>query len=471
MLLIAMLVSTATALANGPAWVAELSDIAPTHSDRLAVTIPVGSHLAVGVYNTDAVTPQPPANVAATVRVVWLEHRTVYAGLEGQREAAVPYYLPEPSDCAPTGSWVIELRPDAVGRYTVPIECNTNTVTVDLAVIDLPPGEIGYGFYTDHHRFPDLAREPDYDRDMAAHGMTTFTPYAREVPHIPTVDSRDSAQTLAWHIDTAIETGLCDARFPLLCLAIEPKDIQRAKTLARHPWPELIGYNYDEPGLEKGAEVASYAEAWHAVGARTGTAIDGNHARVIGAPLDVWVVHCDSMSDETDAAATAAGKERWVYNCALRGSNAALHRYWAGVYTWSQAPRVCLTWTYTHDPQSRIKPDGTWDLRRVYDTATCGRNGEPVPTVALEGMQEGIIDSRLLQELERRATPEGNAYLDSLRAQVPKTFWPGGRNRDASSYVWDVPDLAVPPIDMVAMRREVLRLLGVQTGAQPGEGE
>jgi hypothetical protein len=84
--------------------------------------------------------------------------------------------------------------------------------------------------------------------------------------------------------------------------------------------------------------------------------------------------------------------------------------------------------------------------------------------VALEGTQEGIIDSRLLQELERRNTPEGNAYLARLREQVPLDFWPEGKGRGYDSeregyYVWDIPDLAVPPVDMVAMRREVLRLL------------
>jgi hypothetical protein len=450
----------AIAAANGPAWVAELSDTSPARSDTVAVTIPIGSHVAVGVYNTDAVQPQPTAGVAATVRVLWLEHRTVFTGLAGEREAAVPYYLPSPAECAPTGFWVVELSPNAVGTYTVPIVCNTNTVTVELTCINLPPSDIGYGFYTDHHRFPDLARESEYDADMAAHGMTTFTPYARELLNIPTVDNKDYAQTLAWHIDTAIDAGLVDQRWPLLCLAIEPKDIQRAREFARHEWPELVGYNYDEPAREKGAEVAEYAQRWHAVGARTGTAIDGAIAQDIGGPLDIWVLHMDSMSQAAVTACADQGKTRWLYNCSLRGSNAALHRYWTGVYTWAQAPEVCLTWTYTHDPKSRINPDGTWNLLRVYDTATCDRNGLPLPTVALEGLQEGIIDSRLLQELTRRNTPEGNAYLAKLRRQVPLTFWPDGKDRTASSYVWDIPDLAVPPVDLVAMRREVLRLLG-----------
>jgi hypothetical protein len=89
------------------------------------------------------------------------------------------------------------------------------------------------------------------------------------------------------------------------------------------------------------------------------------------------------------------------------------------------------------------------------------RDGKPLPTVALEGMAEGIVDSRLLQDLERRGGPEAQAYLAKLRASVPLTFWPDGRNRDYSkAYVWDVPDTAVPPVDMVAMRAEVMRLRG-----------
>lgn len=450
----------AIAAANGPAWVAELSAIDPPHSDTLAVTIPLGSHVAVAIYNSDAVDLQPPEGVTATIRVIWYEHRTVYAGMPEERDAVVPYYLPEPMDCSPTGSWVVELTPFSVGTYTVPIACNTNTVTVELTVIDLPPSDIGYGFYTDHHRQPDLTQEPAYDRDMAAHGMTTLTPYARELTHVSGIDNTDSAQLLAWHIDTAIDAGLCDARFPLLCLSTGPENLPRAKDFARHPWPELIGYNYDEPSEERGPAVAECADRCHAVGMRTGTAIDGRIAQASGGPLDIWVLHMDSMSAEAIAACEAGGKERWLYNCALRGSNAALHRYWTGLYTWAQAPRVCLTWTYTHDPTSRIMPDGTWNLLRVYDTATCDRNGKPLPTVALEGMQEGIIDSRMLQELARRDTPEGNAYLSELRAQVPITFWPDGKDRTASSYVWDVPDLAVPPVDLVAMRAELLRLLG-----------
>lgn len=452
--LLCLIALPAIAFSNGPAWVSELSDTSQQRADVLSVTIPVGSHLAAAVHNTDAVEPQCPEGVTATVRVVWFEHRTVYRGMPEEREASIPYYLPEPIDCAPTGAWVVELKPQAAGTYTVPVVCNTNTVTVHLRVIDLPQSDIGYGFYTDHHRFPDITREPEYDADMAAHGMNTFTPYAREIPHV--MDNSDYARILAWHIDTAIEQGLCDVRFPLLCLAIEPDKLASAKAFARNEWPELIGYNYDEPAVEKGAEVAEYAAKWHAVGARTGTAIEWHIAQQIGDPLDILVIHMDGMTAE----ALQTDKDRWLYNCSLRGSNAPLHRYWTGVYTWAVKPRVALTWTYCHDHNSRIQPDGTWNLLRVYDTASCDRNGLPLPTVALEAMQEGIIDSRLLQELERRGTEAGRQYLDALRASVELDFWKDGRDRSASGYVWDEADLQVPAIDCCKVRRDVLRLLG-----------
>ena len=443
--------------ANGPASVAELSDTSGARAEALTVTIPVGSHVAVAVTNTDAVTPNPPAGIAATVRVMWLEQRRVFVGKAEERDAAIPYYLPLPKDCTPTGSWVVELAPQAAGTYVVPLVCNSNTVTVTVRCVEITRSGIGYGFYTDPVRMADPDKEGVYYADMAAHGMNTFTPYAREVGPRPW----DYAQCLASHIDTAIAAGLVDNRFPLLCLSTGYADLARAQGFAKTPWPELWGYGNDEPAITAGAAVAETSAAWHAVGAKTATAIDGATALAIGAPLDGWIIHMDSMSVGVVSAAKAAGKRRWLYNCALRGSNAALHRYMTGVYTWATAPEVCLIWTYMHSATSRITPAGAWAMERVYDTASADREGNPIPTVALEGLQEGIIDSRLLQELERRDTRQGRIYLGELRRQVPLTFWPDGRNRDYSSYVWDVPDLAVPPVDMVKMRRDVLRLLGM----------
>lgn len=455
-LLLTLLLAVSAAAANGPASVAELSDTSGRRSDTLSVVLPLGSHVAVAVYNTDAVTPQTPAGIAATVRVLWYEQRRVFVGLPGEREASIPYYLPKPGDCTPTGSWVVELKPERVGTFTVPLECNSNTCRVTVRCVELPPSAIGYGFYTDSVRYADQSREVDYLRDMAAHGMNTFTPYAREVGPPPW----DYARCLAAHINAARDAGLLDGRFPLLCLSATPEAILGAPRYVRGQCPELVGYNRDEPSAEHGAEVARIADQYEAAGLRNGTAIDGRVALKIGGPVDVWVLHMDSLSAGVLQAARDLGKSRWVYNCALRGTNAAQHRYWTGVYVWAVRPEVALTWTYMHDPASRIKPDGTWNMLLVYDTSSADREGNPIPTVALEGLQEGIIDSRLLQELERRDTRAGRAYLAALRKRVDLGFWTGGVNRDGSSYVWDVPDTQVPPVDCAQVRREVLRLLG-----------
>lgn len=444
--------------ANGPAWLSELGAVNPAKATSLEVTIPLGTHIAVAVHNTDALTTEPPAEVDTAIRVMWFEHRTVFSGMPEERVEAIPYYLPEIKDCPPTGSWVVELTPQATGTFSVPILCNSNTLTVTVTCIELPQSNIGYGFYTDMARYPDIRREREYNRDMAAHGMNTFTPYARELPADYGVDNKDNAALLAWHINKAIEDGLVDTRFPLVCLSAGYEALERAEKMAEYKWPELVGYNRDEPSVEHKDDVAKTAAAWLEAGVRNGTAIDGEVAKIIGDPVDIWIVHMDSMSDEVIQLAVEKAKDRWLYNCALRGSNAPLHRYFTGVYTWAMAPEVCLIWTYTHDPLSRIKPDGTWNLLRVYDTATCDKDGLPIPTMALEGISEGVIDSRLLQEVERLNTPDGNAYLASLKSQVEIKFWPQGKGRDYSSYVWDIPDLAVPPIDLVAMRKELLNL-------------
>lgn len=455
---------SAAALANGPAWIAELSDTSPDKAEAIEVTIPVGSHVALGVYNTDAVRPIAPEGIETTVRILWSEQRTVFVGWPGERESSVPYYLPKPGDCTPTGSWVVELKPASTGTFAVPIECNTNTVTANVQCIDLPASDIGYGFYTDNNRYCDPTREREYDRDMVAHGMNTFTPYAYRRPtqfdgEVTGSEGKDGVPSLVWAIDTAIEEGLCDARFPILCLASGYKDLSEASAIAKHEWPELLGYGNDEPAITQATQVAEESARWHETGRRTGTAINGLHALEIGTPLDVWVLHMDSITPEVLAECKRRGKEFWMYNCSLRGSNAAQHRYWTGVYTWALRPRVCLTWAYMHQPESRIMPDGTWNMLRYYGVASADAQGHPIPTVALEGMGEGVIDSRLLQELQRRNTEAGNAYLDHLRKSVPLGFWTSGHDREYSSYVWDVPDTQVPPIDCHQMRSEVLKLL------------
>ncbi|MDD3493696.1 MAG: hypothetical protein PHZ19_09405 [Candidatus Thermoplasmatota archaeon] len=369
----------------------------------------------------------------------------------------MPFYLVPPGDATPGLSWAVELTPEGLGTYVVEIGCNANVVTVTVQVIEVPEADIPFGFWTDHHRCGDGTQHRAHFEDMRAHGFNTFTPYARGVGPYPC-----GPQALAWYIDTAIEVGLVDLRFPLFCLSITPEDIGVAAGYAKHEWPELISYNRDEPPVRHKRQVAEHAARAHAVGRRTGTAIAGHHALVIGQPLDIWIVHMDTMFPEVAESARAQGKELWVYTCALRGTNAPLHRYWTGVYTWAVGAAGNLTWAYMHDRNSRIHPDGTWALTYLHCRSYTGRDGKPQPTVSIKGMQEGIIDYRLLRALEATDTPEGNAYLTDLRGRVDPLFWPDGKDRTYTKYPWDVPDVAIPPVCGAEMRQEVLRLLGVQ---------
>ena len=105
----------------------------PAQADALTVTLPLGSHVAVAVYNTDAVRPQSPATVETTTRIMWLENRTVYAGMAEERQAAIPYYLLKEGNGTPTGSWVVEIKPLVLGKHVVPIICSANMVTVTIS--------------------------------------------------------------------------------------------------------------------------------------------------------------------------------------------------------------------------------------------------------------------------------------------------------------------------------------------------
>jgi len=262
-------------------------------------------------------------------------------------------------------------------------------------------------------------------------------------------------------IDAAIEEGLVDQRIPLLALALNYEDdsLGQARALAKHPWPEIVGYNCDEPGIERGPEVRHVAECWWSRGVRNGVAIEGENALVIGDPLQVWVVYMDSLTPDVIKTARLTGKELWVYNCGVRAGNAAMMRYYTGVYTWAVGAKCCLTWALFHLRESRIQPDGTWNVLRVHEVGAADSQGHLLPSVALEGMADGIVDNRLLQTLARKNTMEGNAYLAELRKKVPDLYAPVGMRYADGAYPWDGPDLAKPPLDCREIRSDVLKLL------------
>jgi len=452
--------------ANADAWVAELSQVDPAPSDSVEIWVPAGEYTTVGVYNTEAVEVIAPPSVTCDVWGIWFEQRTVFEERPEEQDATIAYYLP-PAKYWPTpDSFVVRMWAEAEGEHTVSIKCNTNTVTVTLHVApSVPPADCGFGFYCNYQLFGYPEHWRQCFRHMREYGANTFTCYS-----LTGLDGRDVARQM----DYAAEIGMADPQFPLFVLpdcgaSNFGKLIEDARSKAKYAdrWPELIGYNADEPSPSNFEQVASVAREYHECGFRTGTAISGAATLAFGELLDICCVHMDGITRPVLDKLRREDVEFWTYNCTLRGTNAPLHRYYTGVWTWKVRPMVNLSWGYMHDGNSKIREDGTWNALRVCEHALGTPDG-PMSTVGLEGWREGIVDYRLLRELERQivAHPsheqaaDAGEWLQDLSDRVDTRFWPGGRGPGYAQYYWDVPDTAVPPIaDFNAMRKQALEYL------------
>jgi len=520
----AAVASVRPAEANGPAWVAELSDPSPARAQQLEVWTLAGEPVTVIVHDTDAVDVAPPEGVSAEVFDVMYEHRTLFQGYPQEREGAIAYYLPPRrwNPTGPTGNYAVRLTPSLVGTYEVPIKCNVDTVTVTLRVpdVEVAKADVGFGVYLDSERFayPEHARL--YYRDMVAHGMNTGVMYGRAVdsslgPHIPRWQSEEQvtpagstrsyfkdqrehwranmAQHVAWRMDALIEEGLIDPKIPMFNTSGGGRELSKCRPLSKYPdrWPEtLLWMTIDEPAPEAaGPAIAAFQEGQASTG-RSGCALGSDSCFAYGRHADVWIVMMQRLTTALIDKAERDGAEIWVYNCHIRGTNAPLHRYYTGAWTLKvrhatervTPTLVNLMWTYMHDNGSRINEDGTWHALRVCEHALGAPDG-PVGTVGLEGYRDGVLDFRILRELERElakwprhkgdwpsdktTNPYGIVddsarWLQSVLDDSPLAFYPPGEGwRDfRECYSWDVPDTAHPRHkDFVGIRRKALEYL------------
>jgi hypothetical protein len=382
--------------------------------------------------------------------VVWQETRTI-----GGQEVQVPYYLSPQKYLTPQGAYAVVLTAAHVGDYEVPIHGASNVVTVRLHVVPgISDTDMGVGFYTDYSRYAYPQNERLYFEQMAAKGCTTFTVYGWH----------HEGDDIARQMDLAVETGL--NKFPVFaCICGGPEVLQDAKRRGTHvaEWPELIGYNQDEPAESARDTVAANSATWHAGGYRTGTAI-GASAWLLASLLDVCAVSMQEASPALRDKVRGAGAEWWAYDCALRGTNAPLLRYHTGLWAFVTRPRSLLFWAYMNDAHSRVNEDGTWNALRVCEFVIGTPTG-PLSSVGLEGLRDGTIDYRFLRTLEDTVTahpknpaaPEAAAWLEKQRSLVRWDFWPDGKRPEG--YWWDIPDTASAPRDLALMRTECARLL------------
>lgn len=488
-----LLLLAAPALANHPAWVAELSS---HHAHRyreteITVAVPAGEHTTVGVYNTDAVDVQVPEGVTSEKHVIWYEVRTVYHGQEGEREVAVPYYLPPPEVMPQMGSWAVKLHAEEPGQYAVPIACNSDTVTVNLDVTPpVGPSDTGLGFYTDYNRFAyfDLDNERRYFEHMAELGCNTLTIYSARVY------TGDPLASQAWcsphsgesgnywalsvydvrrQLDLASEVGLLHPDVPVLCLSI-PEDrfaehMDACREGAKHAdqWPELLAYNSDEAGPGHRPQMTANQEVWDCQDVRNGSATYTSSIMAVGDTMDLWLPSIQSWSPLLAAKAEEEGALLGQYICVWRGTNAPMHRYMTGIWRWVTRPKTFLAWAYMNDHNSRVTPEGEWNALRSCEYAIASKDG-PISSVGLEGWRDGSVDYRVLRELERavrEASVNESASINAINEacaflkRVSQMYRPGFVTEPDGPYTFDGPDTMEPPVDCVAVRNEALELL------------
>ena len=158
-----------------------------------------------------------------------------------------------------------------------------------------------------------------------------------------------------------------------------------------------------------------------------------------------------------------------VYHCGVRGTNPKLQRYYWGLFTWAVGAEGCFAWAYTHQKESCVRPDGTWNHLYTNEFVLPSPDG-PIPTVGWEGIREGILDYRILRALERKViNAAGNLekkeqtaiavlWLSRLKHRVDPRFYGDFKWVD-TDYFWDRPDSYDPEIDLTKIRAEAIALL------------
>ena len=238
----------------------------------------------------------------------------------------------------------------------------------------------GFGCYANYEEVGGLSAWPAHCRLMKACGMNTFALFYRdEVAVQEQLDAAVEARMLEPSIPVMLVSNagpavgkrlLGEARWAAICAAdtnppsgfapgeaaIPAAVVKAARARARHAdqWPELLAYNYDEPGHGEAswagqASVAAVTKAFNATGLRCGTAVCHPHITnlvdcldvlcvnlIIGA--DLWRVRCELLGQ---------GKPWWVYEIMTFGMTETAVRYNVGVQTWLLEAENRLTWSWT----------------------------------------------------------------------------------------------------------------------------
>ena len=446
------------AMFGGAAWVAPLIWIDHPAGFTAPSVVPAGEYHTFVVGNAAACRVDAPAAVNAAVFIVKCYPTYVYGKWHLRA-----YYMPTEQQSDPTGLWAVRFRADlAPGRHEFTVHTSDQDkhppVAYAFEVIDLalPAADIPFGMYFDFARFPPAYRgrkfQEMYYKDMSEHGMTTATVFTW------VSDGKDQVRQFRLMQKYGLD------RFPTMLLHGSGKDDPAIPEIDGTPF--LI-YGPDEPSLARRAACEASQARKLALGMKNVTAMSGNAAWAFGDLFDVWVVHRSGITPMLHEHAKRTGASVWQYHCGMRGTNAALQRYYSGLYTWAVGARGCFRWAYTHNKDSCVRPDGTWNSLMVNEYVLPTADG-PMSTVGWEGVREGVLDYRVLRALERKiAAAAGNAekaeaitaaalWLGRLKSSVDPKFY---QDCERTNYFWDRPDTFDPGVDLEKMRAEAVAFL------------
>ena len=411
--------------------------------DAVDVFVPSGERITVLVSGADRIEPHSLPQISTEVFSVTEEIR-----VKDEIETRFPHLL-IPSKMN-HGSKLSAIRMHVLeeGEFDQTISCGNGDVIIKIfSSTSVRKSDCGFGFYTDQERYSDPSSERIYMRHMRDSGCNTMTPYGSG--STPSLD-------IARQIDAAIDEDLIDTDLPLMVLpqGSSGEIIDDARTLAKHRWPELIGYNEDEPYLsEHRQSVIRRAEGLRERGYRNGSAISG-HSALWGIinPMDIWVMNVRNMTESFKSLARNEKKEIWAYT-AITGTNAPLHRYLTGLWMFKHRPKMLLVWSYIHEKENFIPSSGDWKIKRAMEHAVATPGGV-IGTVGLEGFRDGTIDYRVLCDLEYQIlhSHSQRAYiaadwLQDVMDRVDSRFWPGGADYYDMEEGLDLMDRASRPID------------------------
>lgn len=497
-------------------WIADISEVSDPslmtgEPDTVSIWLPVDCYTTLGVYGTEYIRVDAPPEVKTQTFVQYIWNRLVYREQPEEYVAQIPYWLPtrrwRPPGQETGGPYAVQLRAMAVGDYQVKITCQGGEVlTAELHVIEaIPEADCAFGYYTVPPFWYYIDRDRGYGystafrqyfQQMADEGCNTFTLYASHPFPSPVTDNPSAtdpakqtvrAQNIAWQMDLAVETGLTDGKAPVFVFCHWPADLTEAYEWGRYTdqWPELLGYGRDEPPCtDQGDwEARGMVEMFNNGGYRSGSAMSDKNIYRIGQDIDIWILHMQDYNDTIKREAIRLGKELWVYSCHLRGTNAPMNRYWSGWWAFANRPGALLNWCYMDhmlayglEEPSSVQPDGRWTPCGYYEYHLGAPDG-PIGSVGAEARRDGIVDYRILRELERallaarvnepddieyyKLIGEVGTWLQTNIDKVDTQFWPNNERPwtgpDGVPMHWDNLDLSTPGIsDLNMLRRQAI---------------